>query len=213
MLHRKGDRTRQLSVGVFGVSLHLWRGIVPSPLYAPVKPALCAPTLYKFIVPMPSAINSTNFSSLVSTALFPESNRSGALSLPAEPVERDIQRKVLEPQLTCRHWHIPVLCYRVCSRFEDFQPLKTFQKNISTPKLKRFLRYFSSLVLARFGVVVNSQYPTSGISVFGVPLHLCQGFTSIDRRTAMIGFEPMIPVRCRMLDPFITLAAGFQANP
>lgn len=120
---------------------------------------------------MPSAINSTNFSSLASTALFPESNRSGALSLPAEPVERDIQRKVLEPQLTCRHWHIPVLCYRVCSRFEDFQPLKTFQKNISTPKLKRFLRYFSSLVLARFGVVVNSQYPTSGISVFSVSLH------------------------------------------
>ena len=29
----------------------------------------------------------------------------------------------------------------------------------------------------------------------------------------MIGFEPMIPVRCRMLDPFITLAAGFQVNP
>ena len=125
---------------------------------------------------MPSAINSTNFSSLVSTALFPESNRSGALSLPAEPVERDIQRKVLEPQLTCRHWHIPVLCYRVCSRFEDFQPLKTFQKNISTPKLKRFLRYFSSLVLARFGVVVNSQYPTSGISVFSVSLHLLARF-------------------------------------
>lgn len=37
MLHRKGDRTRQLSVGVFGVSLHLWRGIVPSPLYAPLN--------------------------------------------------------------------------------------------------------------------------------------------------------------------------------
>ena len=133
--------------------------------------ALCASILYKFIVPMPSAINSTNFSSLVSTALFPESNRSGALSLPAEPIERDIQRKVLEPQLTCRHWHIPVLCYRVCSRFEDFQPLKTFQKNIST----RF--YFS-----------------------------CP-------KAATIGFEPMIPVRCRMLDHFITLAAGFQANP
>ena len=32
-------------------------------------------------------------------------------------------------------------------------------------------------------------------------------------RAAMIGFEPMIPVRCRMLDHFITLAAGFQANP
>ena len=32
-------------------------------------------------------------------------------------------------------------------------------------------------------------------------------------RAAMIGFEPMIPVRCRMLDPFITLAAGFQVNP
>ena len=32
-------------------------------------------------------------------------------------------------------------------------------------------------------------------------------------RTATIGFEPMIPVRCRMLDPFITLAAGFKANP
>ena len=28
-------------------------------------------------------------------------------------------------------------------------------------------------------------------------------------RAATIGFEPMIPVRCRMLDPFITLAAGF----
>ena len=28
-------------------------------------------------------------------------------------------------------------------------------------------------------------------------------------RAAMIGFEPMIPVRCRMLDHFITLAAGF----
>ena len=32
-------------------------------------------------------------------------------------------------------------------------------------------------------------------------------------RAAMIGFEPMIPVRCRMLDPFITLAAGFKADP
>ena len=28
-----------------------------------------------------------------------------------------------------------------------------------------------------------------------------------------IGFEPMMPVRCRMLDPFITLAAWFKANP
>lgn len=36
---------------------------------------LCIHTL-QFIVPMPSAINSTNFSSLVSTALFPESNRT-----------------------------------------------------------------------------------------------------------------------------------------
>lgn len=27
MLHRKGDRTRRFSVGVFGVALHLWRGI------------------------------------------------------------------------------------------------------------------------------------------------------------------------------------------
>ena len=53
--------------------------------------ALCASILYKFIVPMPSTINSTNFSSLVSTALFPESNRSGALSLPAESIERDIK--------------------------------------------------------------------------------------------------------------------------
>lgn len=87
---------------------------------------------------------------------------SGALSLPAEPIERDIQRKVLEPQLTCRHWHIPVLCYRVCSRFEDFQPLKTFQKNISTPKLQCILRYFCSLVVACFGVAVSSQYPALG---------------------------------------------------
>ena len=38
-------------------------------LYVPARPALCASILYKFIVPMPSAINSTNFSSLVSTAL------------------------------------------------------------------------------------------------------------------------------------------------
>ena len=44
----------------------------------------------QLIVPMPPTINRTNFSSLVSTALFPESNRSGALSLPAEPIERDI---------------------------------------------------------------------------------------------------------------------------
>ena len=29
----------------------------------------------------------------------------------------------------------------------------------------------------------------------------------------MIGFEPMIPVRFRMLDPFITIAAWFKANP
>lgn len=98
------------------------------------------------------------------------------MSLPAEPIERDIQRKVLEPQLTCRHWHIPVLCYRVCSRFEDFQPLKTFQKNISIPKLQRILRYFCSLVVACFGVAVSSQYPALGISVFGVPLHLLVRF-------------------------------------
>lgn len=130
------------------------------------------------------------------------------MSLPAEPIERDIQRKVLEPQLTCRHWHIPVLCYRVCSRFEDFQPLKTFQKNISTPKLKRFLRYFSSLVLARFGVVVNSQYLTSGISVFGVPLHLCQGFTSLDRSLAVRFPFNQSPPAARLLAPalkFISL--------
>ena len=58
--------------------------------------ALCASMLYKFIVPMPSTINSTNFSSLVSTALFPESNRSGALSLPAESIERDIKPQRLD---------------------------------------------------------------------------------------------------------------------
>ena len=58
-------------------------------LCARQRRALSIHTL-QFIVPMPPTINSTNFSSLVSTALFPESNRSGALSLPAEPVTRDI---------------------------------------------------------------------------------------------------------------------------
>lgn len=161
---------------VFGVSLHLWRGIVPSPLYAPVEPrTLCIHTLQVY---SSDAVHYKQYQFQVWFLLpsFRSRTGGGALSLPAEPVERDIQRKVLEPQLTCRHWHIPVLCYRVCSRFEDFQPLKTFQKNISTPKLKRFLRYFSSLVLARFGVVVNSQYPTSGISVFSVSLHLLARF-------------------------------------
>ena len=43
-------------------------------LCARQRRALCIHTLL-FIVPMPSTINSTNFSSLVSTALFPESNR------------------------------------------------------------------------------------------------------------------------------------------
>ena len=72
------------------------RGIVSiTSLCARQTRALCIHTLL-LIVPMPPTINRTNFSSLVSTALFPESNRSGALSLPVEPVERDIKPQRLD---------------------------------------------------------------------------------------------------------------------
>lgn len=84
---------------------------------------------------------------------------------------------------------------------------------LSQPEAGSLTRFTASIIkhlmLHRKGDLTR-QF---SVGVFGVSLHLLARFYFSCPKAATIGFEPMIPVRCRMLDPFITLAAGFQVNP
>lgn len=58
--------------------------------------------------------------------------------------------------------------------------------------------------------VVGFYCPLSGIEPEAM---VSRSTPKRDMRPQTTGFEPMMPVRCRMLDHFITLAAWFKANP
>lgn len=130
MLHRKGDRTRRLFI---------LRGIGVTPLYATVT--RLEPSFNTTARPL--APWCCHFLKLASSALFPESNRSGALSLPAEPAEREcesfepmsprVERRPLgnrtPPTLWIAATQLPIVGFEptFCDK-PQFLPLELFER-------------------------------------------------------------------------------------
>ena len=110
----------------------------------------------------------------------------------------------------------PQVCLIICANWN-------FEKEYFVPLDRLVFSVF------RFTCEVNRSSHLYAICLNWITFFQCVGFDSKlfygrhcqiepdgehpTSRAATIGFKPIIPVRCRMLDPFITLAAGFQANP
>lgn len=80
---------------------------------------------------------------------------------------------------------------------------------LSQPEAGSLTRFTASIIKHLMLHRKGDRTRQLSVGVLSVPLHLLARFYFSCPKAAMIGFEPMIPVRCRMLDPFITLAAGF----